>query len=267
MDDPYAPWITPAVLRADDVPERVRGAAQQQLEDAIAIGTSVLFTATGKQWPGVTTDLVYPCARMISGLPRWPSRSSNQSDAVGWSWNYSWGTWLDGSLTGGRNQGLAFDEIQLGAYPLVSIDEILFDGVVFPALNPDTAAPNYRISERLWLQRLDRQWWPVDGELEFSVAFHKGDAPPASGEVAIKRYAIEIVKSFLGDECDLPTRVSSITRQGLSISMQSIQELLQAGLTGVPIVDQWVNSTNGGTQRAHRPMAVASPRIPRQIRR
>ena len=44
------------------------------------------------------------------------------------------------------------------------------------------------------------------------------------------------------DECTLPERVTSITREGLSIAMLDPGNYFEKGRIGVPLVDQWLSS-------------------------
>ena len=56
--------------------------------------------------------------------------------------------------------------------------------------------------------------------------------------------ACEYIKACNGSECRLPGRVSSLARQGVTISMVDVNELLRNGLTGIPEVDQVIRSIN-----------------------
>jgi hypothetical protein len=43
-----------------------------------------------------------------------------------------------------------------------------------------------------------------------------------------------------GAKCELPTRTTSVTREGVSIQIENSQEYLDKGMTGVVAVDQWL---------------------------
>jgi hypothetical protein len=63
--------------------------------------------------------------------------------------------------------------------------------------------------------------------------------PPGSDRAAY-RLAEEYVKAFLGQECALPERITSISRQGATWTILDPQDFLQDGLTGIGPVDQWL---------------------------
>ena len=45
-------------------------------------------------------------------------------------------------------------------------------------------------------------------------------------------------------DCDLPERVTSITREGVTMALIDPQEFIQEGRTGLYTVDLWLNAVN-----------------------
>lgn len=64
--------------------------------------------------------------------------------------------------------------------------------------------------------------------------------PPGADRAAL-RLAEEYVKSYLGQACALPERVTSISRQGASWTILDPQDFLSDGLTGIGPIDQWLS--------------------------
>lgn len=63
---------------------------------------------------------------------------------------------------------------------------------------------------------------------------------PPGADLAALRLAEEFLKAFQGQECALPERVTSVTRQGVSWTILDPQDFLSDGLTGIGPVDQWL---------------------------
>ncbi len=63
--------------------------------------------------------------------------------------------------------------------------------------------------------------------------------PPGSDRAAF-RLGEEYVKAALGQECSLPERITSITRQGASWTVLDPMDFLKDNLTGIGTVDAWL---------------------------
>ncbi|MGL4998054.1 MAG: hypothetical protein ACRC5T_03725 [Cetobacterium sp.] len=98
---------------------------------------------------------------------------------------------------------------------------------------------------------------PADIEISYSY----GVAPPVFGKMAARRLAIEFVKLWEGDEdCALPQRVTSVTRQGVSYTILDQQDFLEELRTGLYEIDLYLKTAN--PDKARRPAKVFSPDIP-----
>lgn len=263
MDEPYAAWITVDDLRADtsEAAEKIQDADDSELQRAVDLATFVLFKATAERWPGLADDICWPCARTNVASSWFYPRSSHSSGygdgGLTWLWASSWG-WCTCGL-GPLCVCLSHVRITLGAWPVNEITAVTIDGVL---LDPST----YRLDENRWLSRIDGLTWPAWQNLadpSFIVEFVKGRAPVAGAIAACTIYAMEIAKANLGEECNLPSRVASIVRQGTTVNFTSVTDLLANNLTGVPLVDTWIIAANGGVARPHAPAMVASPDIGR----
>lgn len=105
---------------------------------------------------------------------------------------------------------------------------------------------------------------PVTGEIEVTYDF--GIMPPIAGRMAARVLAKEFALLWSGsDECALPTRVSSVTRQGVSYTILDQQDFIAELRTGVYAVDLFLKTVNPDSAR--RKSKVFSPDVPRGQRR
>jgi len=127
--------------------------------------------------------------------------------------------------------------------PVVSVSAVTIDGVDFPEVN--WSLDNGR------LLRLDGSSWPATQNLElpdtevgtWSVSYSIGHPVPVGGQIAAGVFALELAKALCGDSgCQLPQRVRSITRQGISMAVLDGFDDLDKGRTGIYLVDSWVSS-------------------------
>ena len=102
---------------------------------------------------------------------------------------------------------------------------------------------------------------PADIEVTYSY----GANPPTLGKMAARRVAIEFVKLWEGDEdCALPQRVTSVTRQGVTYTVLDSQDFLEEMRLGIYEVDLFLKTAN--PNRAQRRSKVFSPDIPKARR-
>lgn len=216
-----------------------------QLQTAAAeYGAFTVWAATGRRF-GLCERTVRPCGVQPVNIPN------------GYFW--SEGTWLPYIFNGAwrncwggcGNTGFGCCtceprcQVWLPA-PVASIPAtgVSVDGAI---VNVDS----WRIDNGMWLVRTDGECWPncqdynVDsGAGTFTVTFLQGIPVPDILLRAAGELACEWAKSCLGQACRLPQRVQSITRQGVSMSMVNIDDVLRAGLTGVQTVDQVIMMFN-----------------------
>jgi hypothetical protein len=198
------------------------------------MASSVLFELTGRRWPGLCSETVYPSAEACMA---WVRRNGHA---------YA------------RPRGLP-REFPLPGYPVVSITEVLIDGV---AVDP----ARYRVDDQRWLVYMpestiaERQGWPLTQSVKaaageentWSVEYVFGSLPPSGGTEVAAALGCQLALSCDPDaegECRLPQRVTSITRQGISMAILDPLTLFQDGLTGLPEVDLWVSAMNRGAKQ------------------
>lgn len=219
---------------------------------AISLASEVLYGLTGEQFGGLCEQTFRPCARRRC----WAGRRR--------VWNQPAGSAFNGASCAcplERPCGCArLHRVELPAWPVAAVLQVLVDGV---ELDPSA----YRVDEERWLVRLDGDGWPVCQDLEaaadqpdtFQVVVAAGVERPPGGRIAAAKYACELARSWCGQECDLPGRVTAVTRQGVTYSFDSSARLVAEGRVGLASVDAWVRSVNGGDGQLQAPALIASP--------
>lgn len=99
------------------------------------------------------------------------------------------------------------------------------------------------------------------GPPRLEVRYSYGAEPPVAVLRAIEVYSSELTKAMTGDStCRLPQRVTSITRQGISMTLLDPGEYLDEGKTGLPEVDSMLRVFNpSGARRPARVFGKATP--------
>lgn len=241
-------------------------AAQQR---ALNYATTVLWAATGKQF-GDCPQTVRPCGRYCNG------------STLGFFWNDGlFSPWLPYIFNGqwrncwcgcgaGSGPGCCSCEPSQQIYlpgPVASITSVIQDGFLV-----DPSA--YRVDDAKWLVRTDGLAWPecqnydVDAGLglfndnTLVVTYTRGEPVPAALLDAAATLACEFAKACAGQQCRLPGRLSTVARQGVQLTFQNVDELINNMFTGIPEVDQIIKAYN--PYGLARPMRVWSPDLPQQ---
>ena len=151
--------------------------------------------------------------------------------------------------------------------PVDSVSEVVVDAAVLPTdswnLDPDGT-----------LVRVDGGDWPVAQDVyvpRFVVRYVRGIPADGPANTAAALYALELARGATADpKCKLPARVRDVSRQGISLSLATPEDLAESGGTGLPAVDVWLRAINpdGLTQPAtiwspnaarHRVIALHTP--------
>ncbi len=146
--------------------------------------------------------------------------------------------------------------VKLAGVPIREVSEVKINGDV---LDP----AEYRVYNDRYLQRLDGERWPVAQNLgwpdteenTFSITYTFGADPPALGVAAAAQIGCELYKacSSGAGECMLPSGVTRLTRQGVTIDKLAFTSWgYRDGrwATGLPLVDAFLASVNpSGLQR------------------
>lgn len=202
------------------------------LADALQIASDVLYEFTGRQWPGTCSTTIRPCGY-------------RQPDSCG-------------CLSSATCACKALSEITLPGV-VAAVTEVKIDGA---AISSD----RYRVDDwrhLVYLPESDsatRQGWPCCQRLDradteedtWSITYQYGQDPPTGGVRAAAVLGCQLAVAFQPEtigECRLPKRVTSITRQGVSMTMLDPLTLFDDGKTGLEEVDLWVASIRLGARR------------------
>jgi hypothetical protein len=243
------PWATP-----DDVDESDRSlVSDTQWVGFLMAASEVVYALAGRQWSGqgCTTTVELRDRPPAPGTGAWPYfRSWGESASSYWWWSFSGWAWFP-RYVGMPPQPFA---IKLPHDQVIAVTDVLVQGVAFTA---------YRLLKSGWLERTDGgRWLEFNGDTVITYTY--GDAPPESGVRAVVNLATELAKDAIGEKCDLPKRVTSITRQGISVAVIDPMLFMKEGRTGLYAVDLFLTAVN--PQSRPRSATVWSPDIPRAIR-
>jgi hypothetical protein len=90
-------------------------------------------------------------------------------------------------------------------------------------------------------------WTPCNTEITYSY----GAVPPVAGRMAARLLALEFAKLWAGDDdCQLPQRITSVSRQGVSYTILDQQDFIDELKTGMYVVDLFLKSVNPDKARA-----------------
>lgn len=262
-----APWVDAsdvAYCSGDDLPPGM-------LARAVQAASELLYTASGRQFTGLCTDVVRPCR---GGLPgRYVP------------WDVAWAAgpvWFE---DGWRPVGLgqcncpgqmpacgctSHDALKLPNTPVVDVPEILVDGVALTDWGT--------IADDAWLVRTVPDRWPCCNRLDlpatedgtWQVTYTWGTAVPEAGRMAAEVLACELAKGWSGQACKLPRRVTSLSAQGTTMEFAQVDamEFFAQGRLGLYEVDSFISTHN--PHRLQRRGRLISPRAaackPRRVR-
>ena len=130
-------------------------------------------------------------------------------------------------------------------YPVVSVDEVLIDGVV---VDPTT----YRVDDFHRLVRTNGDCWPRCNDLSlpdteprtFSVTYTAGRRPPIELQMAAAELACELKQACGGLDCRLPRNVTHVSRQGITMDIAAIEDAVNGSVSGLAAVDIAVRRYN-----------------------
>lgn len=217
-------------------------------EQATEYAKTIVWAATGRQF-GLCELTVRPCGRRCANCPS------------GWYWDGQ-GTWTPYVWQGewrncwcGSGPGCCTCDPDCQVYlpgPVHSIVSVRIDGSALPITGSD-GLRTYFVLDQQWLVRTDTTaCWPLCSDQNlasnspdaFEVTYLRGIEVPTALAQGTAELACQYAKACMGLPCQLPMRVTSIARQGVTVNMVDISEILKNGLTGLWSLDQLILSYN-----------------------
>jgi hypothetical protein len=211
---PCEPWTTWADVEACG-PSSLTKLSTAQQELVIDLTSETMFNLSGRVYPGIcefTRSLCFACTYC------YPAYCGCEP----------------------------YYGIDLGKdMPVYGAWDVMVDGA--------TLAPSaYKVIGRRWLTRTDGHVWPtgwnsaVDPS-QFRASWASGRAVPSGGREAARLLAVEIAKSCASDaSCQLPQRVTNITREGVTYTIVDAMRMIDDQRTGLYLVDLWLESDKKG---------------------
>lgn len=257
------PWLTPADLVLCDIDQDGSGDPPTAEEEAAAaravlVASLMLYRASGRQYPGLCTDVVRPCAGC--GLP---------SQSLDYPFGGSRPIGLYGPCSCGPHRDVqcgcsVHAAVQLPGRPITSIVSVLMNGT--------DITDDVTVIDGDSLIRISGTPWPCIQDLTkaatepgtWQVTYTYGRIPDADGLLAAEVLACQLLAGWCTSpgcpECKLPQRLTSMTREGDTIQMAALDpfEFLEGGRFGVYEVDSWLSLENPG--RIAAPARVRSAR-------
>lgn len=201
------------------------------VERMLVVASTALYHLTRRRYPGVCRETVRPFG--------------------------------GGECFGARRTSCTCDvlsAIRLPSWPIAQVVQVRIDG--------DTVDParyrvdNYRELVALDVEGFDRLTWPccqrmdraADQDDTFEVVYDFGLMPPEGGVHAAALLACELALAASPETvgaCTLGANITSMTREGVSLTMVDPTALFADGRTGIKAVDLWIASELRGI--ANRP--------------
>lgn len=222
---------------------------------AVAAATDILWALSGQRF-GTCSVKLRPCRRSCrdtvfpDGWTPWPGAIAPPLYSGGGG---TGGYWMNAGCAGCGDSCscTTLPEVVLPA-PVNSVTEVRVDGVVL-------TGSAYRVDNNRLLVRTDSGSWPYCQNLlkddtqvgTWSVTALYGEDVPDSAQWAVGEFACEYIKASRGEDCRLPRTITSLARQGVTISMPVITDLLKKGKTGLYLTDFFLAATNPSGLRRH----------------
>lgn len=244
--------------------------AQSIIDNAIAAASELVWAKTGRQF-GVCEVTIRPCRKGCG--PCDDLFFDFGAFIYGWGpIGPAWLPWLDGGIwtnippCGCPDECFCSRAEQIPLpYPVCEIIEVQIDGDIVPATG-------YRVDDFQNLVRTDGGKWPrcqspadLGEENTFGVTLTYGRPVPELVKLATAELACQFIKLCANQPCQLPQRVSSISRQGVTIGYIDPQEFWRDKRTGIYLVDLAVDTFN--PHKLTRKPTIYSPDVGSRWRR
>jgi hypothetical protein len=223
---------------------QIDGASPEVTGRAVLAATEVLWAATGRRFGLCPITGLMPCPDNCEASGPWVTSGWPNPSLVGGRWfNLGCGGCATGCSCNTRSQFTL-------PYPVTSVTRILVAGTPL-------ATGAYQLENYRHVVRVDGGYWPECNDGSWKVDVLAGNAVPALGLLAAAELACEMVKACTpGQQCRLPARVQSITRQGISQTFLDPQSFFEEGRIGLYTSDLFIQTFNPSGLKS-RPIAMS----------
>ena len=238
---PVEPW------ELDGSFQLPQGVDPAVLTEARVAATGILWALSGRRY-GTRISKVRPILGSCSVAPWWQTRVYSSLDP--WSNGYGFMPVSCGACGGGGACHCDPSIFKLSS-KAHEVSGVKVDGTT---LDPS----EWELVESRWLRRIDGAWprcqnpdLPDTEAGTMSFVLRWGPLPPATSKTAMAKLTAELVKAKVNDKtCELPSRVQSVARQGISFALLDPMTFLDEGKTGMYLVDQFLVVANpSGSKR------------------
>lgn len=232
--------------------------------NATTWATSILWALTGRRF-GECQYTIRPCGSACrhGGWMTWPVQFDGDGGYGVLNPVNLGGVWYN-CVCPGPCSCKARCEIRLPD-PVSSIVSVFVDGL-------EISPTAYRVDNQSLLVRTDGECWPKCQNLNLSdptdagtffVTYNQGVPVPTALQLAAGILACSFAKDCIAG-CGLPGNLSTLSRQGVEVTMIDPTTALGKGLTGIPQVDQAIIAYNPGRLSSRprvRSLDVPRPRV------
>lgn len=223
-------WITAADTVEPD---------NEYAQDAVNLATYILYKLSGEKYQGTNTAIEHYGIDSTSSYEYQPEVVMGQIVNI---------PVLRGHRIGNRR-------LYLVNRPVKRVNSVVVNGI--------TLAPaKYSLRNNSYLVRTDNKLWMPNEKYDIAITYDYGVAPPPAGIEAV----IQLANQFIWAEtdnslCTLPERVTTISRQNVTIGVLDPQDFLENGRTGILAVDLFLKASNATkSQRKTKIYSVDKPR-------
>jgi len=224
-------------------------------EEAVQVASNLLWAMSGRKYVGVTTVTErYTCTLRNNRMG--PSSKTNSPILFGGDvYNIPSGDFNEYSEL--MADGMSPESrIKLRGRPVTKIHSIRSN--TGKILDP---SGYYLVDHSTLHIKAGTPWTPCNIEITYSY----GAPVPVAGRMAARKLAIEFARLWSGDEdCELPQRVTSVSRQGVSYTILDNQEFIEELRTGLYEIDLFLKVVNpDNARRKSKVFSVDAPRARR----
>lgn len=221
---------------------------------AVQAASELIWSLSGRRF-GLCTSVLRPCRRECQGMPwpagsgTWPNVWAGQTYPLPFWWNGAWLNLTCGSCTSDCS--------------CETVEEVTLPGGVYQVLqvlidSTELSPSSYRLDDNRLVVRTDGGTWPLCNNLNkndtevgtWSITAQWGEPLPEIGKIAVGELACEFGKYLTGVDCNLPETVTSLSRQGVSLTLADPNEVLEQGRLGLHFTDMFLSAFNPGGLKA-----------------